>query len=250
MSRPWRQWCVLRVAPHIVDTVLLGSALWLAWRIGQYPFVNGWLTAKTLGLLAYILLGMRALGKNTRQSQRLPFFVAALLMVGYIVGVALTHSPSWGLLQNLSGPDLEHLIVPGMVEQDALHTLLPQASKFSALFVVGLTREAKLHQAHGLGVASYAFRIRLGQHGLAGIGASEAKLGLDVDAELQQTASHKRPPIPAKPPPLAAPVSKPSTLPTTPAVPAPSASRRHTLICPRVGISSPYKALMARTPSQ
>ena len=98
MSRPWRQWRVLRVAPHIVDTVLLGSALWLAWRIGQYPFVNGWLTAKVLGLLAYILLGMRALGKNTPRSQRLPFFVAALLTVGYIVGVALTHSPSWELL--------------------------------------------------------------------------------------------------------------------------------------------------------
>ena len=98
MSRPWRQWCVLRVAPHVVDTVLLGSALWLAWRIGQYPFVNGWLTAKALGLLAYILLGMRALGKNTPQSQRLPFFVVALLTVGYIVGVALTHSPSWELL--------------------------------------------------------------------------------------------------------------------------------------------------------
>ena len=48
-----------------------------------------------------------------------------------------------------------------MVEQDALHTLLPQASKFSALFVVGLAREAKLHQVHGLGVASYTFRIGL-----------------------------------------------------------------------------------------
>lgn len=98
MARPWRQWRLLRVAPHIVDTVLLISALWLAWRIGQYPFVNGWLTAKVLALLAYILLGMRALGKSTPQGQRLPFFVAALLCVAYIVGVAFTHSPSWGLL--------------------------------------------------------------------------------------------------------------------------------------------------------
>ena len=98
MAQPWRQWRLLKVAPHVVDTVLLTSALWLAWRIGQYPFVNGWLTAKVLALLAYILLGMRALGKNTLASQRLPYFVAALLSVGYIVGVALTHSPSWGLL--------------------------------------------------------------------------------------------------------------------------------------------------------
>lgn len=98
MARPWRQWRLLRVAPHIVDTVLLGSALWLAWRIGQYPFVDGWLTAKVLALLAYILLGRRVLGRNMPQAQRLPFFVMALFSVGYVVGVALTRSPSWGLL--------------------------------------------------------------------------------------------------------------------------------------------------------
>ena len=93
---PWQQWRVLRVAPHLVDTVLLSSALWLAWRLGQYPFVDAWLTAKVLALLAYILLGMRALGKKTPASQRPVFFGAALLSVGYIVGVALTHSPRWG----------------------------------------------------------------------------------------------------------------------------------------------------------
>lgn len=97
-SKLWRQWRLLRVAPHVVDTVLLSSALWLAWRIGQYPFVDSWLTAKVLALLAYILLGMRALGRNTPKSQRLPSFVAALLSAGYIVGVALTRSPSWGLM--------------------------------------------------------------------------------------------------------------------------------------------------------
>jgi uncharacterized membrane protein SirB2 len=98
LARPWRQWWLLRVAPHAVDTVLLASALWMAWRIGQYPFVNGWLTAKVLALLVYILLGSRALGMTTPQVQRAPFFVAALLCVGYIVGVALTRSPTWNLL--------------------------------------------------------------------------------------------------------------------------------------------------------
>ena len=91
LGRPWRHWRVLRVAPHVIDTLLLGTALWMAWQIGQYPFVNGWLTAKVLALLAYILLG-----KSTPQGQRLPYFVAALVSVVYIVGVALTHSPSWG----------------------------------------------------------------------------------------------------------------------------------------------------------
>ena len=96
--KPWRQWWLLRVAPHIIDSVLLGSALWLAWRSAQYPFVEGWLTAKVLALLLYIGLGMRALGRNTPQAQRLPFFAAALLSVTYILGVALTRSPRWGLM--------------------------------------------------------------------------------------------------------------------------------------------------------
>lgn len=97
-ARPWRRWRLLRVAPHVIDTVLLTSALWLAWRIGQYPFVDGWLTAKVLALLAYILLGMRALGRTTPQAQRLPYFLAAMLSVVYIVGVAFTRSPSWNLM--------------------------------------------------------------------------------------------------------------------------------------------------------
>lgn len=95
-SKPWREWALLRRLPHLVDTVLLGSAIWLAWTLGQAPFVDGWLTAKVLALLVYILLGMRALGKSTPSAQRLAYFVAALLSVGYIVGVALTHSPIWG----------------------------------------------------------------------------------------------------------------------------------------------------------
>ena len=97
-ARPWRQWRLLRVAPHVIDTVLLTSALWLAWRIGQYPFVDGWLTAKVLALLAYILLGMRAFGRKTPQAQRIPYFLSAMLSVIYIVGVALTRSPSWNLM--------------------------------------------------------------------------------------------------------------------------------------------------------
>jgi uncharacterized membrane protein SirB2 len=95
---PWRRWGVLRWAPHAVDTVLLSTALWLAWQLGQTPFVDGWLTAKVLALLAYIGLGSYALSIKTAERRR-PFFLAgALLSVSYIVGVALTHSASLGLM--------------------------------------------------------------------------------------------------------------------------------------------------------
>ena len=79
-----------RIAPHVVDTVLLASALWLAWRLGQYPFVHGWLTAKVLALLAYIALGSIALRRGRSGAVRAWTFAGALLAAGYIVSVALT----------------------------------------------------------------------------------------------------------------------------------------------------------------
>ena len=83
----------VRVAPHVIDTLLLASALWLAWAIGQYPFVDGWLTAKVLGLAAYIVLGSIALKRGRTRRVRVAAFVAALATVGYILSVAITRDP-------------------------------------------------------------------------------------------------------------------------------------------------------------
>lgn len=77
------------VVPHIVDTLLLGSALMLAWLSGQYPFGQGWLTAKFIGLLAYIGLGTMALKRGRTKKTRTGYFVLALLSYAYIVSVAL-----------------------------------------------------------------------------------------------------------------------------------------------------------------
>ncbi|MFO1422856.1 MAG: SirB2 family protein [Candidatus Competibacteraceae bacterium] len=85
-----RRW--VRIAPHLIDTVLLASAIGLTLSIRQYPFVNGWLTAKVLALIVYILLGGIALGGPTR-AIRAAAWVAALATFGYIVSVALTRQP-------------------------------------------------------------------------------------------------------------------------------------------------------------
>jgi uncharacterized membrane protein SirB2 len=79
----------VRIAPHVVDTVLLASAVWLAWFIGQVPFVHGWITAKIFALLAYIVLGMFALRRGRTRRVRAAAFAAALASAGYIVWVAL-----------------------------------------------------------------------------------------------------------------------------------------------------------------
>ena len=83
----------MRVAPHVVDTVLLASALWLAALIGKYPFVEGWLTAKVLALIAYIVLGTLALKRARGKALRATAFALALVTAAYIVSVALTRDP-------------------------------------------------------------------------------------------------------------------------------------------------------------
>ena len=89
---PLLQSRLARIAPHIVDTVLLVSAIWLAWALGQAPFVHGWLTAKVLALVAYIVLGRFALRGRTKALRTAAFF-AALGTAAYIVWVALTRDP-------------------------------------------------------------------------------------------------------------------------------------------------------------
>jgi len=83
----------LRIAPHANDTLLLGSALWMAVISRQYPFAEDWLTAKLLALIVYIGAGMIALSHGRTRRTRVTAWVFALLVFAYIVGVALTRSP-------------------------------------------------------------------------------------------------------------------------------------------------------------
>ncbi|ARU56065.1 SIRB family inner membrane protein [Oleiphilus messinensis] len=83
---------LIRVLPHIVDTVLLVSAILLTLQIHQYPFVNDWLTAKLIALLAYIAVGTFALKRGKTKSLRILLFFIALAIFFYILAVARTHS--------------------------------------------------------------------------------------------------------------------------------------------------------------
>lgn len=89
-----RRW--VKVLPHVVDTLLLATALVLVFWSGQYPFVQPWLTAKVLALLAYIVLGTVALKRGKTQGVRAFALVAALATLAYIVAVALTRQAGLG----------------------------------------------------------------------------------------------------------------------------------------------------------
>jgi uncharacterized membrane protein SirB2 len=84
---------MMRFVPMAVDTVLLATALMLTAAIHQYPFATGWLTMKVVLLIVYIVLGSIALRRGRTRSVRTAAFVAALVTVGFLVTVALTHSP-------------------------------------------------------------------------------------------------------------------------------------------------------------
>jgi uncharacterized membrane protein SirB2 len=82
-----------RILPHVNDTILLISAVWAGALMGQYPFVNGWLTAKILGALAYIVLGAFALNYGRTRQIQIRAFVGALTSFFYVVLVAATKNP-------------------------------------------------------------------------------------------------------------------------------------------------------------
>nr|WP_136249704.1 SirB2 family protein [Ningiella ruwaisensis] len=44
----------LKITPHIADTLLLISIIWMAIIYSAYPFLNSWATAKFAGLIFYV----------------------------------------------------------------------------------------------------------------------------------------------------------------------------------------------------
>ena len=90
----------VRTLPHIVDTVLLSCAIYLATQIHQSPWSNSWLTAKFLALLLYISMGFVVMRFAKNQQQRAAAFIIALISFSYIIAVAITHSATLGFSLN------------------------------------------------------------------------------------------------------------------------------------------------------
>lgn len=102
-SQTWVHRRVTRVLPHVIDTILLLSAIGMLWVLRLSPWALTWLRAKLIGLVCYVLLGVVALRPHFGRLSsptfgvRLASWLAALLVFGYIVSVALTKNPR-GLL--------------------------------------------------------------------------------------------------------------------------------------------------------
>jgi len=87
----------VKILPHIIDTVLLTSAIALAVTLQQSPLSDSWLSAKVVGLLLYICLGMVAMRFGRTRQTKIIAWIAAQCVFLYIVLVALTKSPTMNL---------------------------------------------------------------------------------------------------------------------------------------------------------
>ena len=100
----WVRHRVTRTLPHLIDTVLLLSALGMLWVARLSPWALPWLRAKLVGLIIYIALGVIALrpsaaGRAERPHMvRLLAWIGALVAFGYTVSVAVTKSPRGALV--------------------------------------------------------------------------------------------------------------------------------------------------------
>jgi len=84
----------LRIAPHVLDTLLLLSGLILAlYLFGAGFYRQSWLAAKLLAVVAYIFLGRLALKTGRTRFHRRLAFAGSLLLLAYIVAVAVSKSP-------------------------------------------------------------------------------------------------------------------------------------------------------------
>jgi uncharacterized membrane protein SirB2 len=89
----WTQSRIAKTLPHVVDTVLLLSAVTMAAMMRINPAHAPWLLAKILGLLLYIGLGMVAMRPRFGRNTRATAWVLALVVLAWIVSIAVLKDP-------------------------------------------------------------------------------------------------------------------------------------------------------------
>ena len=85
-----RKW--LKITPHVVDTVLLGSAIWLL-SLSSMVQVDGWVASKVIGVVLYIVSGFFALKWAKNNRSRIIGFACAIIWIMLTASVGYTKQP-------------------------------------------------------------------------------------------------------------------------------------------------------------
>lgn len=79
----------VKTFPHINDTILLAAAIYLSFTSQIYPFVYGWLGAKVVLLIVYIISGAIAIKYGKTKLIKRGALAVALLSIVSIFAMAI-----------------------------------------------------------------------------------------------------------------------------------------------------------------
>ncbi len=83
----------LKILPHIINTVLILTAIGLCVSLAQYPFVHAWVTSKLIGLVAYVLLALVAVKWARTNAMRVFALIGAIAWLVLTGKVAISKAP-------------------------------------------------------------------------------------------------------------------------------------------------------------
>lgn len=86
-----QQWVTkkpVKILPHVIDTLLIVSALGIVWVTG-FQFSDPWILAKIIGVLVYVGLGLMAFRFAKTRAQKALYWLLALAVLFYLVAVAM-----------------------------------------------------------------------------------------------------------------------------------------------------------------
>ena len=79
---------LVKILPHVNDTVLLVAAITLSIMSGLYPLSQNWLTAKVFLLVGYVVAGVFALKRAKTAQGQMVAFALALTCILLIFAIA------------------------------------------------------------------------------------------------------------------------------------------------------------------
>ncbi|MBF7072565.1 SirB2 family protein [Glaciecola sp. MH2013] len=91
-AHPMLQKKWLKILPHVVDTALLGSAIWLL-TLSPMVGVDGWVASKVIGVSLYIVSGFFALKWAKNNRSRVIGFACAVIWVMLTASIAYSKQP-------------------------------------------------------------------------------------------------------------------------------------------------------------
>ncbi len=80
----------VKITPHLVDTLLLISAITMAWLAQLNPLQHAWLFGKIILLISYIVCGSIALKYSPSRQGQILAFCGAIFSFAMIVSLAIT----------------------------------------------------------------------------------------------------------------------------------------------------------------